>query len=161
MLPVLALIYLSFLYSLLETGRLIGMWWTRIRGRKAYAEYASGCSKASLKGFPIAGYFVRHPNASLNDVEIYALQRLEVVRIISRIAPMLGLIATLVPMEPALMSLAENNIYEMSELLRTAFTAVILGLAAASLTFWSASVKKRWFAEEISTVEKQLNGYEP
>ncbi len=69
---------------------------------------------------------------------------------------MLGLIATLIPMGPALLSLTENNVVLMGELLRTAFTAVILALAAASLTFWVAGVKKRWFAEEITKAEKQL-----
>jgi len=33
---------------------------------------------------------------------------------------------------------------------------VTISLAAASLTFWVASIKKRWFAEELVEIEKQL-----
>jgi len=46
----------------------------------------------------------------------------------------------------------------MSVHLSAAFTAVTISLSAASLTFWVASVKKRWFAEELVYIEKELGG---
>lgn len=91
-----------------------------------------------------------------NEIEVFALKKMETVRIVTRITPMLGLIATLASMGPALVALQENNSYEMGELMGTAFLAVTISLVAASLTFWMASVKKRWFAEELVRVEKQL-----
>ena len=101
-------------------------------------------------------YFQQQESSNLNEIEVYTLKKLEKVRIVTRITPMLGLIATLIPMGPALVALQENNVYAMSEHLNTAFTAVTISLASASLTFWVASVKKRWFAEEIVHIEKVI-----
>ncbi len=152
--PILWAIYLAFVYSLFELGRFLMSAVMRLRNVDSFR--ARSGSVAELAGYPVAQFHRLQPEASLNDIEIHALKRLELVRVVTRIAPMLGLIATLIPMGPALMALAENNVVAMSELLRTAFTAVILALAAASITFWIASVKKRWYAEEITAAEKQL-----
>ncbi|PHS26771.1 MAG: hypothetical protein COA83_01780 [Methylophaga sp.] len=145
--PVLVGIYLSFLYGIIEIGRMAAFAWLRHR---------LPLSANSQAGYPIVHYFNKHQSESLNEIEIYALKQLETVRIVTRITPMLGLIATLIPMGPALVALQENNSYAMGEHLNIAFTAVTLSLAAASLTFWVASIKKRWFAEELVEIEKQL-----
>jgi biopolymer transport protein ExbB/TolQ len=147
LLPVLIGIYLSFIYSVVEVGRMIALLWLR---REQYQ------SKQAQPGYPILNYFLTQKQATLNEVEVYALKKLETVRIVTRLTPMLGLIATLIPMGPALVALGENNTYSMAEHLGVAFTAVTISLAAASLTFWVASVKKRWFAEELVEIEKQL-----
>lgn len=145
--PVLIGIYLAFLYAVLEVGRMVAIAWLRYRqGKPANAQ----------PGYPILSYYSNQADASLNDVEVYTLKQLETVRIVTRITPMLGLIATLIPMGPALVALQENNTYAMGELLAVAFTAVTISLVAASLTFWVATVKKRWFAEELVTIEKLL-----
>jgi len=145
--PVLVGVYAAFLYSLFEVGRLFALYWLR---RK------TALSTSSSQGYPVMAYFQAHAQRSFHEVEVYALRKLETVRIVTRITPMLGLIATLIPMGPALVALQENNAYEMSNHMSIAFTAVTISLAAASLTFWVASVKKRWFAEELVYIEKQL-----
>ncbi len=145
--PVLIGVYAAFAYSLFEVGRLLALSWLR---RKTALSINSG------KGYPIMRYFLSHSERTFHEMEVFALQSLETVRIVTRITPMLGLIATLIPMGPALIALQENNAYEMSNHLSVAFTAVTISLAAASLTFWVASVKKRWFAEELVYIEKQL-----
>jgi biopolymer transport protein ExbB/TolQ len=45
--------------------------------------------------------------------------------------------------------LADGNVQGISENLIVAFSAVIFGLVIASITFWIASVKKRWLAGEL------------
>ncbi len=145
--PVLIGIYLAFLYAVLEVGRMIAIAWLR---------YRHGKPNTAQPGYPILSYYTNQSTATLNDVEVYTLKQLEAVRIVTRITPMLGLIATLIPMGPALVALQENNTYAMGELLAVAFTAVTISLVAASLTFWVATVKKRWFAEELVTIEKLL-----
>jgi len=145
--PVLAGVYGAFLYALFEMGRLFALYWLRQK---------SELSNTSSQGYPLMAYFQSHSQRTFHEMEVYALRKLETVRIITRITPMLGLIATLIPMGPALMALQENNAYEMSNHMSVAFTAVTISLAAASLTFWVASVKKRWFAEELVYIEKQL-----
>lgn len=145
--PVLVGIYVSFLYGIIEIGRMAALAWLR------HKQPLSGNSRA---GYPILNYFSKQNSVSLNEVEVYALKQMETVRIVTRITPMLGLIATLIPMGPALLALQENNTYAMGDHLSIAFTAVTISLAAASLTFWVASIKKRWFAEELVEIEKQL-----
>lgn len=145
--PVLFGIYLSFVYAVLEVGRMIALFWLRHRHHQP---------DSPQPGYPILRYFSSQQSVTLNDVEVYALKQLETVRIVTRITPMLGLIATLIPMGPALVALQESNSYAMGEHLGVAFTAVTISLVAASLTFWVASIKKRWFAEELVSIEKQL-----
>lgn len=153
MTPVLLVIYAAFAYSLFEMGRFLTMAVIRRRNR---GEFARWHEADDLGGYPIASFCRQNPDASLNDIEIHALGKLEFVRVVTRVTPMLGLIATLIPMGPALMALAENDVTSLSQLLRTAFTAVILALVAASITFWVASVRKRWYAEEITAAEKRV-----
>ena len=69
---------------------------------------------------------------------------------------MLGLIATMIPMGPALKSLADGNIQGISENLSIAFAAVIFALAAASLTFIAVSIKKRWLAQDLVAIKQAL-----
>jgi len=147
LIPVLVGVYASFIYSLFETGRLFALWWLRKK---------SPLSNESKEGYPIMAYFLSDSERTFHEMEVYSLRGLETVRIVTRITPMLGLIATLIPMGPALIALQENNSFEMSHHLSVAFTAVTISLAAASITFWVASVKKRWFAEELVYIEKQI-----
>lgn len=154
--PVLWAIYASFIYALFEVGRFVAQWITRAFHASKFDAMHHDSTLKGVTGYPITLFHTRQSHVNLNDIEVFAFKKLENIKIVTRITPMLGLIATLIPMGPALMALTENNVIEMSEHLRTAFTAVILALAAASLTFWVASVKKRWFAEEIVVIEKRL-----
>jgi len=66
---------------------------------------------------------------------------------------MLDLIATMIPMGPALKSLSDGNLAQVSENLTIAFSAVILALIAASITYWVVNVRRRWLAEELLEIE--------
>jgi hypothetical protein len=48
-------------------------------------------------------------NAASDDLEIWILRQLEWLRVVSRTAPMLGLVATMIPMGPALLALTRND----------------------------------------------------
>lgn len=87
------------------------------------------------------------------DLEALAVKRLEVSRLVSRVAPMLGLMATMIPMGPALKGLADGQLQEVSANLMVAFSAVIIALIAASLTYWTVNVRRRWYATELAEVE--------
>lgn len=76
-------------------------------------------------------------------------------RLASRVTPMLGLVATMIPMGPALRSLSDGNLAAVSQNLTVAFSAVILALIAASITFWVVNVRRRWLAEEILQIAQQ------
>jgi biopolymer transport protein ExbB/TolQ len=68
---------------------------------------------------------------------------------------MLGLVATMIPMGPALKGLSDGNLAQVSDSLTVAFSAVILSLIAAAITYWIVSVRRRWLAEELAWLLSQ------
>ena len=50
-------------------------------------------------------------------------------------------------------SLSDGNLAQVSENLTIAFSAVILALIAASITYWVVNVRRRWLAEEMLEIE--------
>lgn len=156
MAPVILLICALVVYAIYMLGRFASQWLLRKKSRVAYTRQINDKNSAATKhvGFPIHNYFVANPQASEDELEVVALKELENLRIVTRIAPMLGLIATMIPMGPALQALADGNIQGISENLIIAFAAVIWGLVISSITFWPASVKKRWCANELINIRK-------
>ena len=92
----------------------------------------------------------RRNGGGLEDMELWTLKRLEPLRIGSRTAPMLGLVATMIPMGPALVSVSSGNMQGVAENLVVAFSAVIIALMAAALAFTVLSVRRRWLLEELT-----------
>lgn len=156
MAPVIVLICALVVYAIYALGRFSSQWWLRRQNKLDYVKQIKNqlVPIHSLAGFPIHNYFIENPQASEDELEVVALKQLENLRIVTRIAPMLGLIATMIPMGPALQALADGNIQGISENLIIAFAAVIWGLVISSITFWPASVKKRWCANELINIRK-------
>jgi biopolymer transport protein ExbB/TolQ len=67
---------------------------------------------------------------------------------------MLGLVATMIPMGPALKALGEGQLADVSRSLMVAFSAVILALIAAAITYWVVNVRRRWYAHDLAVIEK-------
>ncbi|MCO7222956.1 MotA/TolQ/ExbB proton channel family protein [Pleionea sp. CnH1-48] len=152
--PVLILLVILMGYSLYVSGVCFFQTLQRRAARPRVAKLSSHNDLAELpesllRGHPLLAMTKAQPELSQDELDVAALKEMEGVRNVSRLAPMLGLIATMVPMGPALKSLADGNIQGISENLIVAFSAVIFGLVIASITFWIASVKKRWLASEL------------
>lgn len=142
--PTLVLILLMFVYSFIALGSFI--YESLSRKRHSFEPLTKGA-------YPILHYYNQDSTISMEKLELFAYKRLEHIRNVSRIAPMMGLIATLIPLGPALKALTDGNIAGMSEGLIIAFSGVTLGLIAASLTYWIGNVKKRWYADELHSIE--------
>lgn len=82
------------------------------------------------------------------------MKQLEWLRITSRSSPMLGLVATMIPMGPALLALTRNDAQGIGENMVVAFSSVIVALVAASITFFILTVRRRWLLQELRTVER-------
>ncbi len=152
--PVQLAIYFLFVISLFETGRMLVQWGLRLSGRDVL-HHAAGGNPANT-GFPIFRLYAENPELGVDDLDVAAMKRLEFIRIATRVTPMLGLMATLIPMGPALLALTRNDVAQMSELLRSAFSSVVLALASASLCFWIATVRRRWCAEELVAIGRKI-----
>ena len=136
--PVLLLILAALVYAFFALGSFVMEGWQRRRGR-----YHSA----------LAARQAAHGGNS-DDLELWIMQRLEWLRITSRSAPMLGLVATMIPMGPALLALTRNDAQGIGENLVVAFSAVILALVAASITFFILTVRRRWLLQELRAVER-------
>jgi biopolymer transport protein ExbB/TolQ len=136
--PVLILLCMMFVYALFCLGTLLfdlGLRSFRGKGRQPITQYARA-----------------NPKATQEDLELQVLKQIEVQRIVSRIAPMLGLVATMIPMGPALIAVSAGNAQGMAQNLVVAFSAVIVALLAAAMTYVVQSVRKRWLIEELNAV---------
>ncbi len=154
MTPVILAIVVLLIYAIFTLGRFASQYAVRKKNALAYVRQVSQQQSQLLAGYPVHNYFVANPKASEDELEVFALKKLETLRIVTRIAPMLGLIATMIPMGPALQAMADGNIQGISENLIIAFAAVIWGLTISTFTWWPASVKKRWCAQELINIRK-------
>ena len=159
--PVILAILAMFVYALFALGKFVSQSMMR---RKSSFSYYQQIKSGQLKinsGHQLHNYYVQNSSATDDELEVFAIKHLETLRIVTRLSPMLGLIATMIPMGPALKSLADGNIQGISENLIIAFAAVIWGLMVSILTFWPATVKKRWFADEMINIRKIRNFNNP
>jgi biopolymer transport protein ExbB/TolQ len=138
LLPVLLLIVAALAYAFAALGGFIVEAWQRRRGT-----YRSA----------LAALRERSPLSS-DDMELWIMRRLELLRITSRSTPMLGLVATMIPMGPALLALTNSDEQGIGENLVVAFSAVILALVSASITFFILTVRRRWLLQELRDAER-------
>lgn len=141
MLPVLLLVTALFFYAFHALGRFL----MQVRQRR----------RGDPRAFELEAALRATPGLDISDLEAIAVQRLETLRIATRVGPMLGLVATMIPMGPALMALSDGRLQEVSRNLTIAFSAVILALVASAVTYWIVSVRRRWLATELAGIEKR------
>lgn len=139
--PVLIAIALLFLYAFYALGAFT--WQARQRRR------------GQPQGFELMQMWRRAPGVGLAELEAEAVTRLEFVRIVTRVTPMLGLVATMIPMGSALQALGEGQLSDVAGRLMAAFSAVILALIASAITYWIATVRRRWYARDLMQIGQE------
>lgn len=150
--PVLVLIVALFVYAFFQ----IGVFFMEVLQRRKNAKkYNTFNDKSTLKGYPVYSYFVTHGVSNEDALELVAYKKVETISIITRVAPMLGLVATMIPMGPALKALSDGNVQGISENMMIAFAAVIFSLITASITYGIASKRKGWYASEIIDIAQR------
>lgn len=98
----------------------------------------------------LTAYARRNPGANQEALELHLLKLIEPLRITSRVAPMLGLVATMIPMGPALVAVSSGDTKGIAANLVVAFSAVIVALLAAAIAFTVLSIRRRWLLEELN-----------
>ncbi len=144
LLPVMILIAILFLYAFWALGHFLVQAVQRARNRPA-----------SGVGYALIALARTQRLRDADALDVAAHKLLEKPRIATRVAPMLGLVATMIPMGPALRSLSDGNLGQVGQSLTIAFSAVILALIAASITFFVVGVQRRWLAEELVWLTQQ------
>jgi len=152
--PMLLAILFVFFFGFYSIGQLAVQGWQRKQNRETFQR--SSLEKG-VAGYELQNFQVLNPQADFDAVEVFAFKRLEFLKLVTKISPMLGLVTTMIPMGPALKSLADGNIQGISENLSIAFAGVIFALVAASLTYVCVSVKKRWLAQDLLIAKERLD----
>ncbi|GAD79582.1 MotA/TolQ/ExbB proton channel family protein [Vibrio ezurae] len=136
--PIMVLILLIVLYSLYSLGRFL-------------MESVQRRSKSFDSS--LVRYAQQTQNYTSGHLELRVIKELEPLRLISRSGPMLGLVTTMIAIGPALVAMGEGNIERVAEEMIVAFSASILALIAASVTFSIMTVRRRWLLQDMVRIE--------
>ena len=78
---------------------------------------------------------------------------LKVSDVTAKIAPMFGLLGTLIPLGPGIIALGQGDTYTLSTSLLTAFDTTIAGLISAAAAFLISAVRRSWYSDYSSALE--------
>lgn len=133
--PVLILLAISLVYALWMSGVVLMEGWQRAR----------------LPGFRLLR---NHATLEMDALELQAMSRIEPLRLLSRVTPMLGLIATMIPLGPALQQVSSGNGNAALSIFSGAFAGVVLALAAAAIGLVLYSIRRRWLLGELLAIRQ-------
>ena len=73
--------------------------------------------------------------------------------LLARLAPMFGLLGTLIPLGPGIIALGQGDTFTLSSSMLTAFDTTVAGLLAAAVATVISSVRRAWYKEYMSVFE--------
>ena len=86
-------------------------------------------------------------------VQSLARHRLERADLLARIPPMLGLMATIIPLGPGLAALGKGDPAQLASAVTVAFDATVLGLVAGIAGLVIGKLRRRWYEETLDAME--------
>ncbi len=86
-------------------------------------------------------------------VQLIARHRLERADLLARIPPMLGLMATIIPLGPGLAALGQGDPAQLASAVTVAFDATVLGLLAGIAGLVVGKLRRRWYDELLEAME--------
>ncbi|OWW21450.1 MotA/TolQ/ExbB proton channel family protein [Noviherbaspirillum denitrificans] len=86
-------------------------------------------------------------------VQTVARHRLERADLLARIPPMLGLMATIIPLGPGLAALGKGDPAQLASAVTVAFDATVLGLVAGIAGLVVGKLRRRWYEETLEAME--------
>lgn len=78
---------------------------------------------------------------------------LKCTELVSKLAPMFGLLGTLIPLGPGIIALGQGDTQTLSVSLLTAFDTTIAGLCAAAVCLVVTTLRKRWYNGYMADLE--------
>lgn len=103
---------------------------------------------------------IKHVEKIADDFEVRMIKITERTRIITTVAPMLGLMGTLIPLSPALIGLTEGNIDELATNLVVAFATTVVGLFSAGIAFGLTTIRNRWYWQDMIDIDYIIDALE-
>lgn len=84
------------------------------------------------------------------DLEHLMQGRVERLGIMAKVGPMLGLVGTLIPLQPALAGLAKGDMQAMASNLQIGFTTTVLGLLVGGACYAVSVVMRGWYQQDLA-----------
>lgn len=117
-----------------------------------------GCAVAAIEtGLAVGERFVGlkrlRASADPQRVQAIARRRLERADLLARIPPMLGLMATIIPLGPGLAALGHGDPAKLAAAVTVAFDATVLGLIAGIAGLVIGKLRRRWYEELLEAME--------
>lgn len=106
----------------------------------AFGERFSGLAKLRIAG-------------DVLHMQAVARHRLERADLLARIPPMLGLMATIIPLGPGLAALGQGDPAKLAAAVTVAFDATVLGLVAGIAGLLIGKLRRRWYEEVLEQME--------
>lgn len=96
--------------------------------------------------------------ATLAEIEWYGRRRIERADILARIAPMLGLMGTLIPLGPGIAALGRGELEILAQAVSVAFDTTVIGLLVGILGFILGRLRRRWY-DVLLTEREQADAH--
>jgi biopolymer transport protein ExbB/TolQ len=94
-----------------------------------------------------------HARNLIEREELRLEKTLEKTDFVTRLGPTLGLMGTLIPMGPGLAALGAGDIHSLANAIIIAFDTTVVGLAAGGICYVISKVRRRWYEEQMSTLD--------
>ncbi len=94
-------------------------------------------------------------SGDMDGLERLAMHRIERSDFLARIAPMLGLMGTLIPLGPGLAALGTGELSILTTAMSVAFDTTVLGLLVGIVGFVLGRVRRRWYDQALRCMETQ------
>ncbi len=105
-------------------------------------------------------------NMGLSEDELFALAKSEISRydesyratvarseLIAKVAPMLGLMCTLIPLGPGIVAMGQGDVNQLSTSLLIAFDGTVAGLVGAVIALFAARTRRKWYGRYLMALE--------
>lgn len=135
-----------------------------------YEDVTQVIADSQLLRFQKAALIIVARNMGLPEESLFALAQIEINRAekayqkrlawtdtISKVAPLLGLMGTLIPLGPGIVSLGQGDALGLSQSLLLAFDATVCGLVCAISALIISKVRSGWYTTYIETLESLMS----
>ncbi len=78
---------------------------------------------------------------------------LSATNLVAKLAPMAGLLGTLIPLGPGIIALGQGDTLTLSQSMLTAFDTTIAGLIAAAVCLVISTIRRRWYKKYMYDLE--------
>ncbi|MBD1421390.1 MotA/TolQ/ExbB proton channel family protein [Sphingobacterium chuzhouense] len=168
--PTVLLLVFLFFRALLLIGSFYGFYMNRLKTRRRIVPLITGLNGDNVRelatdGLPASSFkealyrIVENAPSEvirekvLTDYELLTQKELDLARTLSKVGPILGLIGTLIPIQPALVGLSNGDLTSIAKNMQEGFASTIIGLIIGGVGFIILQIKQRWYNEDLADLE--------